>query len=288
MARLRPGSSSSAARTTPPAKSGFRRWTRYVLGVGVALVAIGAGHYSWLLISGIPETEALTEERDTLRRMNLGYAEDTERMATRVESLEAHMRKLAMLAGADPIPIPIGGIGGADVTRSGYDYVADRLEDLSGRIATLDRQGVALERTMREKSKLLAATPSIWPTRGYLSSGFGQRNDPFTGQIEWHYGLDLNARTGTPVRVTADGLVIETSTSATYGKQVVVSHDFGIVTRYAHLSQIDVRRGERLRRGEVLGLVGNTGRSRAPHLHYEVWVNERPQNPLDHIVDYTR
>ena len=245
------------------------------------------GHYGWLLVSPGPGSVALEEERDALRQLNRDYAEDTERMASRIESLEVQMRKLAVIAGAEPVPTPIGGIGGAVGTLAGYDYVSDRLEDLSGRIASLNQQSVALERTMREKSKLLASTPSIWPIRGYMSSGFGQRNDPFTGEIERHYGLDLNAGTGTPIRVTADGLVIETSTSPTYGKNVVVSHGFGAVTRYAHLSRIDVRRSQRLRRGQVLGLVGNTGRSRAPHLHYEVWVNERAQDPLNYIVDYT-
>lgn len=263
--------------------SGIRRLAAFA-----ALLALGfAGHYGWLLVSPGPGSVALIEERDALRQLNRDYAEDTERMASRIESLETQMRKLAVIAGAEPIPVPIGGVGGAVGTPAGYDYVSDRLEDLSGRIASLDRQSVALERTMREKSRLLASTPSIWPIRGYMSSGFGQRNDPFTGEIETHYGLDLNARTGTPVRVTADGLVIETATSPTYGKYVVVSHGFGAVTRYAHLSRIDVRRSQRLRRGQVLGLVGSTGRSRAPHLHYEVWVNERAQNPLDYIVDYT-
>lgn len=252
-----------------------------LLGLGVV------GHYGWLLTSPSAGAVEVLEERDALRQLNRNYAEDTERMASRIESLEVQMRKLAVIAGAEPVPAPIGGVGGAVSTPAGYDYVSDRLEDLSGRIASLDQQSVALERTMREKSKLLASTPSIWPIRGYMSSGFGRRNDPFTGEIERHYGVDINARTGTPIRVTADGLVIETSTSPTYGKYVVVSHGFGAVTRYAHLSRIDARRGQRLRRGQVLGLVGNTGRSRAPHLHYEVWVNERVQNPLDYIVDYT-
>ena len=253
-----------------------------------AVLSLGiAGHYGWLLVSPGPASADLVEERDALRQLNRDYAEDTERMASRIESLEMRMRKLAVIAGAEPVPTPIGGIGGAVGTSAGYDYVSDRLEDLSGRIASLNQQSVALERTMREKSKLLASTPSVWPIRGYMSSGFGQRNDPFTGEIERHYGLDLTARTGTPIRVTADGLVIETSTSPTYGKYVVVSHGFGAVTRYAHLSRIDVRRSQRLRRGQVLGLVGNTGRSRAPHLHYEVWINERAQNPLNYIVDYT-
>ena len=261
--------------------------TRLGLALGAVLFLGVLGHYSWLVLGPGPNSGELLGERDALRQQNRGYAEDTERMASRIETIELRMRKLAVLAGAEPIPTPVGGIGGAVGGPAGYDYVSDRLEDLSGRIALLDQQGVALERTMREKNRLIASTPSIWPVRGYLSSGFGRRNDPFTGEIEWHYGLDLNARTGTPVRTTADGLVIEASTSPTYGKYVVVSHGFGRVTRYAHLSRIDARRSQRLRRGQVLGLVGNTGRSRAPHLHYEVWVNERAQNPLNYIVDYT-
>ena len=263
-------------------RSGFR----WALLLAAVLLLAGGGHYAWLLVSADPAPLSVIEERDALRRLNRGYALDTERMAGRVESLEVQMRKLAVLAGAPPIATRIGGIGGPVGTAADYDYVSERLEDLSGRVAALDQQGVALERTMQEKSKLLASTPSIWPVRGYLSSGFGRRNDPFTGELEWHYGLDISANTGTPARVTADGVVIDTSTSPTYGKYVVVSHGFGVVTRYAHLSRIDVRRSQRLRRNEVVGLVGNTGRSRAPHLHYEVWLNERAQNPLDHIVDY--
>ncbi len=273
------------AGTHTPREIQVAGWKRWALRLAAVAVLGGAVHYGWLLVRQSPASRALTEERNLLRRLNRGYAQDTERMAGRLESLEAQMRKLAVLAGAEPIPNPIGGVGGSG-TAAGYDYVSERIDDLSGRIASLDQQGTALERMMREKSRLLAGTPSIWPVRGYLSSGFGRRNDPFTGDLEWHYGVDISANTGTPVRVTADGLVIETSASATYGKFVVVSHGFGTVTRYAHLSQVHVRRNQRLRRGQLVGLVGNTGRSRAPHLHYEVWLNERAQNPLDHIVDY--
>ena len=255
-----------------------------VLGVAV-LVGV---HYAYLLVAPEAGSEALIEERDLLREQGLGYARDTERMAGRIEALEVQMRKLAVLAGADPLPERAAGIGGAVDASTGYDYVSDRIEDLSSRIARLDQQGLALERSMREKTRLLASTPSVWPLRGYIASGYGRRSDPFTGEIEWHQGVDIVASPGAPVRTTADGVVLEAATSPTFGKNVVVSHGFGAVTRYAHLSQIEVRRGQRLRRGQMVGRVGNTGRSRAPHLHYEVWLNGRAQNPLDHIVDYTR
>lgn len=261
---------------------------RWISALAAVVALLFAGHYTTLLLGGREVSAGLVEERDALREQSHGYARDTERMAGRVEALEVQMRKLAVLAGADPLPARVAGIGGAVDAASGYDYVSDRIEDLSSRIARLDQQGLALERSMREKTRLLASTPSVWPIRGYIASGFGHRSDPFTGEIEWHQGLDITANPGTPVRSTADGVVLDAASSPTYGKVVAVSHGFGAVTRYAHLSRIDVRRGQRLRRGQVVGLVGNTGRSRSPHLHYEVWLDGRAQNPLDHIVDYTR
>ncbi len=255
----------------------------------VALVGLTlGGHYAWLVLRAGPGARELLEERSSLRELNRGYARDTERMAARIEDLEVQMRRLAVLAGAEPVAPRMAGLGGGANGASGYDYVARRLEDLSGRMAALDRQGVALERVMRDKSRLMASTPSIWPVRGYLSSGYGSRADPFTGEIAPHYGIDISADTGTPVRVTADGVVIDVGNSSTFGRFVVVSHGFGRVTRYAHLSRTLVRRSQRLLRGAHVGEVGNTGRSRSPHLHYEVWVDERSQNPLDFIVDYSR
>ena len=264
------------------------RWRRVALLAGCLVVAFGAAHYGWLLVAKLgPTPVGVVEERDALRELARGYAQDTERMAGRIETLETRMRRLALLAGAEPLAERIGGLGGPSGTAAGYDYLTARLDHLATRIALLDSQGLSLERTMRERSSLISRTPTIWPVRGYVSSGFGRRPDPFTGEFEWHFGVDISTNHGTPVRVTADGVVLDTSTNPTYGKRVVVSHGFGVVTRYAHLSRIDVRAGQRLLRGQVVGLVGNTGRSQAPHLHYEVWLNERAKNPLDHIVDYT-
>lgn len=262
------------------------RFRRVAVVAGLVLLG-GAGHYTFLLFGEGGAPTALREERDALRELARGYAVDTERMAARVETLETRMRRLAVLAGEEPIAERIGGLGGSSNPGIGYDYVNARLERLSTRIALLDRQGLALERAAREKSELISRTPSIWPVRGYVSSRFGRRPDPFTGAIEWHAGLDISTKTGAPVRSTADGVVIGATTSATYGKQVSVSHGFGVETRYAHLSRIDVRPGQRIQRGHIVGLVGNTGRSQSPHLHYEVLVNGRPRNPLDHIIDYT-
>jgi murein DD-endopeptidase MepM/ murein hydrolase activator NlpD len=122
------------------------------------------------------------------------------------------------------------------------------------------------------------ATPNMWPIIGRLMGGFGARQDPFSGESAIHKGVDISAPTGTPVHVTADGIVIFASMENGYGRLVVVDHG-GIQTWYAHLSRFQVRPGQEVRRGELLGAVGTSGRVTAPHLHYEVHENGRPVNP---------
>jgi murein DD-endopeptidase MepM/ murein hydrolase activator NlpD len=132
-----------------------------------------------------------------------------------------------------------------------------------------------------ERRKLLAhATPSIWPAVGWLTDGFGSRRDPFTGETTRHQGLDIAGQTGQPVYATADGVVRAAERSGEFGNLVVLDHEFGLVTRYAHLSRFAVQPGQRVTRGQAIGDMGSTGRSTGPHLHYEVWANDRPLNPL--------
>ncbi len=121
--------------------------------------------------------------------------------------------------------------------------------------------------------------PSIWPVQGRIMSLFGTRTDPFSGEDAVHKGLDLSAATGTPVEATGDGIVARAEWSGRYGKLVIIDHGHGMQTWYAHLSKIDVIPGQEIRRGEVLGLSGGTGRVTSPHLHYEVHENGSPVNP---------
>jgi murein DD-endopeptidase MepM/ murein hydrolase activator NlpD len=120
----------------------------------------------------------------------------------------------------------------------------------------------------------------MWPVVGWLSNGFGMRSDPFTGEAAQHLGLDISADKGQPITATANGRVHSAGYNADFGNLVVVSHEFGLSTRYAHLSRFAVKAGDRVQRGDVIGYVGSSGRSTAPHLHYEVWANGRPINPL--------
>jgi len=128
---------------------------------------------------------------------------------------------------------------------------------------------------------LSRAAPSIWPLAGWLSSGYGQRKDPFDGSPEFHAGLDIAADRGTPVRATADGTVQTAGFNGNYGNAVLVDHGYGISTRFGHLSRLGVRPGQAVRRGAVIGFVGSTGRATSPHLHYEILLNGRPINPLN-------
>ena len=129
----------------------------------------------------------------------------------------------------------------------------------------------------------LNGTPNLWPIDGRLLSGFGQRNDPFGDEGEFHKGVDLGAPIGTPVHVTADGVVRFADRQSGYGLVVVVDHG-SLETLYAHLSKMYVHSGQEIRRGELVGAVGTTGRVTAPHLHYEVHQNGRPVNPYQFLA----
>ena len=131
---------------------------------------------------------------------------------------------------------------------------------------------------------LVHATPSLWPIMGRLLSHFGKREDPFNGMQAFHSGVDISAPTGTPVRVTADGIVVAAEYSGGgYGKLIVIDHGGGIETCYAHLSRIDVLPGQEVRMGQFIGATGATGRVTTPHLHYEVRRGGGPINPIQYL-----
>ncbi len=143
----------------------------------------------------------------------------------------------------------------------------------------------SLYKDLENQRNLLSSTPSIRPSKGWISSGFGRRKSPFTGLREFHKGLDIANRKGTPIIATADGVVTFAGKKGLLGKMIKVDHGHGIVTRYAHLQKILKQRGEAVKRGEIIALMGNTGRSTGPHLHYEVFLNGIPVNPNKYILN---
>ncbi len=126
--------------------------------------------------------------------------------------------------------------------------------------------------------------PSLWPVDGRLLGAFGRRSDPFSGEQAFHTGVDISGSVGTPVRATADGVISHAEYSGGYGRLVVIDHGGGVQTYYAHLSRIDVITGQEIRRGEVIGALGSSGRATAPHLHYEVRQGGNPVNPYPSLV----
>jgi murein DD-endopeptidase MepM/ murein hydrolase activator NlpD len=158
----------------------------------------------------------------------------------------------------------------------------DNLEDES---ALSEQDKSELHKLLEEQKTLLASTPSIWPTKGWLSSSFGMRVSPFTGRKEFHKGIDISTRIKSPIYAPADGIVSYVGRDRGYGKMVWLRHGNGILTKYAHLNTALVKKGQHVKRGETIALVGNTGRSTGPHLHYEVHLNGVAVNPIRYILN---
>ena len=143
----------------------------------------------------------------------------------------------------------------------------------------------SLFNNFEDQRNLLASTPAICPTNGWISSKFGYRISPFTGLREFHKGLDIATRKGTPIVATADGVVTFAGVKALMGKVIVIDHGHGMVTRYAHIHKALKKRGDVVKRGDTIALVGNTGRTTGSHLHYEVHLNGIPVNPAKYILN---
>ena len=256
-----------------------------------ALVVLGA---RW---SASVETEHLRAANRVLEMENDSYRAATGELTTQIASLQAVVSDLGERAKVDPaaaaamakLPPMVRNraMGGAPVARDATRSLLGAVTAPESTFGVLRELLGSLEdrlnlvRTDVERWEALAnATPSIWPVVGWLTDSYGARSDPFTGAADYHEGLDISADKGDPVYATADGVVATAGWNGDYGNLVQLTHDFGISTRYAHLSDIAVKAGARVRRGDLVGHVGMTGRATAPHLHYEVRAGNRPINPL--------
>ena len=190
-----------------------------------------------------------------------------------------------------------GGVGGSALASAWPDYseakthkeqvrlMHQSLDNLKTEVAMLKRDKSEFRKFLESQKKLLASTPSIWPTKGWLSSRFGHRISPFTEEKEFHKGIDISARMNAPIVAPADGVVFGVDFDHGLGKVLVIKHGYGVSTTYAHLNKILVKRGQFVKRGEKIAQVGTTGRSTGPHLHYEVRLNGVPVNPLRYILN---
>ena len=142
-----------------------------------------------------------------------------------------------------------------------------------------------LEKLLQTKKEVLIHTPSIWPVQGWVTSGFGFRTNPFTGLTQMHEGLDISNRVGIPITATADGIISDVGSDWAHGRILVISHGFGMITRYSHLNKVLVRVGQKVKRGDKIAEVGTSGKTTGPHLHYEVRLNGIPVNPMRYILN---
>jgi murein DD-endopeptidase MepM/ murein hydrolase activator NlpD len=276
----------------PHAHAKLRKWRVTNLQVGLLAAALliltfAASFFLWSHFStkvNPVEIAHLRTENERLRKTNQTFESSVKRLQQQLTDYEARTRQLAIVAGVETLESGSAeaGIGGGSPVDEVAPSDLPALESRAGALAgALDSVAVRLA----ERVRWISSTPAIAPVRGILTSGFGYRSDPLTHGRGVHQGVDIAAAPGQPVRASADGIVIEAGEVSGLGQAVYVAHGFGVTTRYGHMSRIEVRPGQRVKRGDVVGRVGNTGRSTGYHLHYEVRVDGDPVNPLAYILD---
>jgi len=248
----------------------------------------------------VSDVDRLRLETRQQKKQLLTFAKDIDDIRTEMNRLRHFDTKLRVMANLDSVVYPeqIMGIGGenpepfnpmdSEVTFQDQALLKGMTNELSRVKAEADIQERSFQELMEyleDQKSLLASTPSIWPVRGWTTSGFGYRTSPFTGRREMHRGVDVATRTGTPIIAPADGVVVFAGREGGFGNLVVLDHGYGIATRYGHCSKLNVKIGQKVKRGDVVGFVGNTGRSTGPHLHYEVAVNGVAVNPMRYILN---
>ena len=278
----------------PHARAKFRKLkvSHRLLFSVVSLVASSlclSTFFSFQYFTSLSQTHELSKLRNENRELqtaNEQFSKSVESLRTQLRTVEDRTRKLAIIAGITTLDqTSQGGAGGRQNDNAVSNPYRDDVDKMSFVSHRLDQQLNVLEQKFTAQSHLLSCTPSIAPVRGVLTDGFGGRSDPFTGEPSTHGAIDISSAMGQPVRAPADGTVIKAEWENGYGKVVYISHGYGYATRYGHLSSFNVRAGQKVKRRDVIGFVGSTGRSTGPHLHYEVRLNNNPVNPLEYILN---
>lgn len=227
------------------------------------------------------------------KRQTLNLAEKITSLSQDLERMQKFDTKLRLMMNMEKEPTEIGENPG-DFTRTylplhRQELAARKMQDFVDKLTNASRleevRQQDLLRTLRENKNILTSMPSIWPVTGFVSSNFGQRNSPFGRGGQFHKGLDISNRIGTPIVAPAEGTVIMAGADGAYGNSVEIDHGGGIVTKYAHMQRPSVKKGQWVKRGETIGYVGMTGRTTGPHLHYEVRLNGLPVNPMRYILE---
>ncbi len=273
-------------------------WLRLTrVGGIVALVAVSYMLYHFVSInSEVQHLRRTVEEQEVL----VGKVQTMHQEMRRLRTFDDEIRRLAGLETASATESTMAMGGGtleieelltAEEQAARQQLIAQLFEDverLEREVALRAESFETLTAYLNEQKDRLAATPSIWPAKGYVSSKFGPRISPFTGRRQRHTGIDIAAARGTPILAPADGVITFSGKLAGYGRVIVIDHGFGYKTFYGHNHRNKVKKGQRVKRGQVIAAVGDSGYSTGSHLHYEVVVKGRPVNPLKYIVDEGR
>ena len=237
----------------------------------------------------VGRVEDLISQNSELNRVNSQMQMDLDNLVQRVENLDSTKRKLFKMM---DISLSESGLGNMqEIGEFNSKYPQPLIEKSRYMIEQNEKHFDQLEPEIKKQVALLSSIPSIWPVKGYITSHFGYRTDPITRKWTPHTGLDIGGRLGTPIKAPADGVVIESVQRTAeekrkgLGNYVTIQHRFGYLTKFGHLDSTNVKKFKTIKRGDVIGFMGNTGRSTSVHLHYEVILNSVRRNPLDYTLD---
>lgn len=273
----------------------------------LCLAALGYGVYDYLRLHRIVAAKSAVEiqlehqnqevrhQREQIQK----FASEINELKDRILKLNDFENQIRVIANIDHSEEQEGlfGIGGS--TPDDLNPDVELTQSHTRLIKEMHKQIRALEHastkkndtisnllgTMEEQKNMLAHTPAIRPAQGWISSQFGYRKSPFTDKREFHKGIDIANRKGTPIVAAADGVISHIGKKGSLGNIVVIDHGYGLVTRYAHIDKSSKKVGDVVKRGETIALMGNSGRSTGPHLHYEVRLNGVPVNPFKYILN---
>ncbi len=222
--------------------------------------------------------------------------EDLEKQLSKLKDFDKKIRIIANLEKGQEAT-PLMGLGGPSPSDIREKLKAEKdekglvqqmktdIERLQSEAMSQEESLSELEKLLQTKKDMLVHTPSIWPCQGWVTSGFGFRTNPFTNLVQMHEGVDISNRVGTLIVAPADGIISDIGNDWAHGKIVVISHGFGMTTRYSHLSMTLVRVGQKVKRGDKIAELGVSGKTTGPHLHYEVRISGIPVNPLRHVLN---
>jgi len=270
--------------------------------LGLVLAAVLVDYVRMSVVRG--RYKALKVEAAEQRTMISNYERSVSELQSTISHFENYTKKLNVMAGLkspDALTAPAG-IGGGEPVQEEEPAPESDPNQLPpangpqvfspGTIQNLNQKALSIESNLHsllsffESDTLrLASTPSIMPTAGWMSSVFGHRNDPFTGAWTMHYGIDVSTNIGNPIMATADGIVIKVQTDKYLGKNVTISHGNGFTTIYGHMSNFAVKAGQKVKRRDIIGYIGQTGKAAGPHVHYEVMRDGRRVDPRNYLLE---